>query len=223
MPQRPTRSLIFALCCIAIAACDRGQGEPAPARAARPDSASGDVAQYALMKNNIGWLTDSNIVALATQLNSSAQQTAELETQAWTSEPMRAFSTDVVRDHGRLRFAIDSLVSLKRLPAQMPAVGPSMQAPYDSMRVAQTAMPLEERERQFLDLLIAEHARSITDFGALAGNASDPDLRALLANRGVLMEQTHVSRAKLLKAAITRADSVKQDSLKNAKARGRTR
>lgn len=223
MPRGTTRSLIVALCCTAIVACDRDKAAPAPAKAAQPDSAGGDVAQYALMKNSIGWLTDSNIVALATQVNTSAQQTAELETQAWTSEPMRAFAMDVLREHGRFRFAIDSLVSLKRLPFQVPAVAPSMQAPYDSMRLAQSAMPLEERERQFLDLLMAEHARSVTDFGALAGNASDPDLRALLANRGVLMERTHVSRAKLLKTAIVRADSARQDSLKTTRRGGRTR
>ncbi|HET9426113.1 MAG TPA: DUF4142 domain-containing protein, partial [Gemmatimonadaceae bacterium] len=182
--------------------------------------ASGEVAQYALMKNSIGWLTDSNIVALASQVNSSAQGTAQLQAQAWTSEALRALAADVLRDHARMQFAIDSLASQKRIPAQLPAVAASMQAPYDSALATQAGLPVMEREPKFLDLLIAEHQRSIVDFGALAGNASDPDLRALLANRGVLMEQTHASRAKLIKAAMQRADSARQDSAKNSPRRG---
>jgi hypothetical protein len=104
----------------------------------------------------------------------------------------------------------------------MPAVGPEMKAPYDSMLNTQVGLPLPEREGQFLDMLIKEHRRSIVDFGALAGNASDPDLRAVLVNRAVLMEQTHVAQARMLGDAMARADSARQDSL-NARAQRRAR
>ena len=65
-----------------------------------------------------------------------------------------------------------------------------------------------------MDMLIKVHERSLTDFGALAGNATDPDLKALLANRAVLMEQTHIAQIRLIGDAITKADSARQDSLK---------
>jgi hypothetical protein len=92
------------------------------------------------------------------------------------------------------------------------AVAAEIKAGYDSLLMTQVGLPVEEREAQFLDMLTKVHQRSSTDFGALAGNATDPDLRALLANRGVLMEQTHLARTKLLAAALARTDSIRQDS-----------
>jgi hypothetical protein len=174
------------------------------------------------MKNNIGWLTDSNVVALATQVNADALGMARLEAQVWSREPFRVFATSIIRDHARLQFALDSVASLRRLPSQMPAVAPEMKAPYDSVLNTQIGLPLQERESQFLDMVIKEHQRSIVDFSALAGNASDPDLRGVLATRAVLMEQTHVAQARMLSDAIARADSARQDSLK-ARAERRAR
>lgn len=210
------RSLAAIGLCAAIGAC--GGGDAAPqANAARPDSSSGEVAQYALMKNNIGWLTDSNVVALASQVNASAQQIAQLEAQTWASEPRHALALDIIRDHQRMQFAIDSLTSLKRIPSQMPAVAPSMKTPYDSLLATQVGLPMAEREAQLVDRLLQVHAQSIIDFAAVAGNATDPDLRALLANRGVLMEQTHISRMTMFKTALAKADSAKQDSAKTTR------
>src|SRR5688500_9729148 len=84
---------------VAIAAC---KGDPPAANTTvRHDSASGEVAQYALMKNTIGWLTDSNIVALASQVNADAREIAVLETQIWTSEAFRFLANEIVRDHAR--------------------------------------------------------------------------------------------------------------------------
>lgn len=222
MLQRLTAPItVFALA-VALAACNRTNDTSAapPAAASTRDSASGEVAQYALMKNSIGWLTDSNIVALATQVNSAAQGSSKLEAQGWSIEALRSLATGIVAEHARMQYAIDSVASLKRIPSQVPAVAPSVQAPYDSMLRPQIGLPLAERESKFLDMLLAEHARTTTDFAALAGNASDPDLRALLANRGVMMEQAHVARAKLIQAAFSRADSVRADSAKAAPRRG---
>jgi hypothetical protein len=62
----------------------------------------------------------------------------------------------------------------------------------------------------------------LLDFSALAGNATDPDLRALLATRAVLMEQTHLAQARMIGDAMAKADSARQDSLK-ARAQQRNR
>jgi hypothetical protein len=214
--------MILAVVLIAAAAC--GNEEPPATRTpARPDSSSGEVAQYALMRNSIGWLTDSNIVALATQVNTDAQGMSRLESQAWTKESFRAFAAAVMRDHARLQFAIDSVASLRRLPSQMPAVAPELKAPYDSMAASQAGLPITEREAQFLNMIVKEHERAIIDFSALAGNATDPDLKALLATRAVLMEQTHLAQARLFGDAMAKADSARQDSLKAAAATRRGR
>lgn len=202
---------------MAVAACS-GESAPAAKSPARPDSSSGEVAQYALMKNRIGWLTDSNIVALADQVNSDAGEIARLETQVFTKEAYRMVATQILRDHERLRAAIDSLASARRLPSQVPAVAPEVKAPYDSLLNTQVGLPVADREAQFIDMMLKVHAKSLLDFGALAGNASDPDLRALLGGRAVLMEQTHIAQAQMFAAATARADSARQDS---AKASGR--
>jgi hypothetical protein len=213
-------ALIAATALIAAVACT-GDGTPAAKSPARPDSSSGEVAQYALMKNRIGWLTDSNIVALASQVNGDASEIARLETQTFTKEPFRMMATQIVRDHERFKAAIDSLAAARRLPSQMPAVAPELKAPYDSMLNTQVGLPVAEREAQFIDMVRKAHAKSLLDFGALAGNASDPDLKALLGSRAVLMEQTHIAQMQMLGAAIAHADSVKQDSLKASGRGGR--
>lgn len=214
------KSLIAATAVIAVVACG-SDDEPVVRAAARPDSASGEVAQYALMKNSIGWLTDSNIVALASQVNSDAQGLARLEAQAWSRDAYRYLATQIIRDHGQLQVSIDSIASLRRIPSQLPAVAPELKAPYDSVINTQVGLPMTEREARFTDLVAQEHQRSMVDFAALAGNATDPDLRALLAGRAVLMEQTHMAQAKLIAGAMAKADSARQDSLKAAQANRR--
>lgn len=206
---------------IAVVACGKDE-TPAAKTPARPDSAAGEVAQYALMKNSIGWLTDSNVVALATQLNGDAQGMARLESQAWSREPLRFLASEIMQDHARMQFSIDSIASLRRIPSQMPAIGPELKAPYDSMINSQAGLPITDREASFTDLVLKEHERSMIGFAALAGNASNPDLRALLAGRAVLMEQTHIAQARLIAGAIAKADSARQDSLKSTR-RGRGR
>ena len=199
---------------VAAAACRTDEKAPAANASARRDSASGEVAQYALMKNSIGWLTDSNIVALAAQVNGDAQGMSQLEAQAWTREPYRLLATAIMRDHARLQVAIDSVASLRRIPSQLPAVAPEVKAPYDSLMTTVAGLPLAEREATFTDQVLKEHQRSMKDFAALAGNATEPDLRALLANRAVLMEQTHIAQTRMIADAIGKADSARQDSLK---------
>ena len=206
-----------------MAACS-GDDKPGANGSVKPDSASGEVAQYALMKNRIGWLTDSNIVALAAQVNGDAQGIPRLEAQAWSKEAFRLIATEILRDHAALQASIDSVASLRHLPSQAPAVAPELKAPYDSLLNTQLALSITDREAQFVDMVIKVHARTVVDFAALAVNATDPDLKALLAGRAVPMEQSHLARAQLLAAAIVRADSVKQDSTKkrdSTKASGR--
>jgi hypothetical protein len=207
-----------AMALAALVGCG-GDSTPSRRAPARPDSSSGDVAQYELMKNHVGWLTDSNIVALAAQLNDVAPEISRLEMQEWTKEPYRYLASEILKDHAALQNSLDSIARLRHLPAQMPAVAPEIKAPYDSLLGTQAGLPLAEREAQFVDMVLKVHGRAIVDFGALAGNATDPDLRALLANRAVLMEQTHIARARLIQAAIARDDSVRQDSLKARKGR----
>jgi hypothetical protein len=217
MHQRLAFLAAFAIAAT-LAACDRRDDSPVVIRA-QTDSASGEVAQYSLMKNTIGWLTDSNIVALASQVNADAKGVAELEAQVWSKEMLRAVATEIVREHARFQYSIDSVASLRRIPSQAPAIAPEIRVFYDSTRAAQAALSLPEREGQFFVAVAAAHSRSVTDLGALAANATDPDLRALLINRGVMMEQAHLSKLKLLGGAVSRADSAREDSLKARRGR----
>jgi predicted outer membrane protein len=197
--------------------CSRGGDASAEAAArqlaaAKPvasDSAAGEVAQFALMKNSIGWLTDSNLVSLASLVNQAPIALARVEAQLWSDEQIHAFALEVLRDHTRLQGSIDSLAGKRRIPSQRPAVAESMQQPYDSLVASLAAMPLQQMEPRFLEAVIGLHERTLVDFAALAGNAEDPDLRALIANRAITMEQAHAAKAKVMIAAAAKADSVR--------------
>src|SRR4051794_18940563 len=69
---------------------DKPPAKPAGPVAQQADSASGDVTQYSLMKPMVGWLTDSNIVALATLVNQAPLNLARAESQAWSNEQIHA-------------------------------------------------------------------------------------------------------------------------------------
>ena len=82
-------AMVGALCAtIALVACSGGNARqtPAAAKAAtvRFDSSTGEVAQYSLMKDAVGWLTDSNLVALATIVNEAPVRLARIESQQST-------------------------------------------------------------------------------------------------------------------------------------------
>ena len=195
-----------------IAACggrDAATGDTTTVRV-KPDSASGEVAQYALMKNSVGWLTDSNLVSLASTVNQAPINLARVETETWANEQIHAFALEILRDHASLQVAIDSLAAKRRIPPQRPAVAAGMQAAYDSAVTAMAMLPVAERESKLIDAIIALHTRTVTDFAAIAGNAADPDLRALFASRAILMEQTHTSKARLIAVAVAKADSARQ-------------
>jgi predicted outer membrane protein len=203
--------------------CRGSDAKPAdsgkPVAGSRPDSASGEVAQYALMKNAVTWLTDSNLVSLATTVNQAPISLARIEAQLWSNAQIHAFALEVLRDHAALQGSIDSLAAKRRIPAQRPAVAESMQAPYDSIVASLAGLPLADMEPRFLAAMTGLHARTVTDFAAIAGNATDPDLKGLFANRAMQMEQLHASKAKLIAAALVRADSVRKDSVEKAQAR----
>ena len=130
-------------------------------------------------------------------------------------------ATEILRDHARAQYSLDSVATLRRIPSQAPAVAPEIVAPYDSLLATQLGLPLEEREAQFVDMMNKVHARSAADFGAMAANATDPDLRAVLASKVVLMEQAHAQRVSLIARAVARADSARQDSLAARRRGGR--
>jgi len=208
-------AMVGGLCAtVALVACSRGNSRQTPAAASaaavRLDSSTGEVAQYSLMKDAVGWLTDSNLVALATIVNQAPMRLARVESQESTDQAVHAFALEVIRDHTALQASIDSLAGKRRIPSQRPAVGESMQAAYDSAVATLSTTPPQQIEQQYLAAERALDGRTIMDFGALAGNATDPDLRSLLVSRAMAMEQRHVTRAIQLAASFAQADSAKQ-------------
>jgi putative membrane protein len=210
------RAAMAGVLCAALVpvACGRGNAHETPAvppRAAiRLDTPSGEVAQYSLMKDAVGWLTDSNLVALAMIVNQAPVRLARVESQQSTDQAVHQFALEVMRDHNALQTSLDSLAGKRRIPSQRPAVAESMQAPYDSAVAALSSAPGPQMEQRYLEAERSVDARTITDFAALAGNATDPDLRALLVSRAMAMEQRHVTRATQLGASVAQADSAKQ-------------
>ena len=198
----------------ALVACNRTNGDDgstaSTAAKTHLDSSAGDVAQYSLMTNPVGWLTDSNLVALAAIVNEAPVHLARVESQQSANQQVHEFALEIIRDHAALQTSIDSLAAKRRVPSQRPAVAGSIQAPYDSAVATLSTAPLQQLAATFLALEDHVHTLTLTDFSALAGNATDPDLRALFAIRATTMEQRHVARAKQLATSLAQADSAKQ-------------
>jgi len=202
-----------------LGAC-QDRADQRPAAPLHVDSSAGEVSQFALMQNSVGWLTDSNIVALATVVNEGAMNLARAESQAWTDEPTHQYALMILRDHAALQTSLDSLAAKHRVPSQTPAIAAEFHARYDSLAAPLAGLPAVEVDPKFLTLVQELHGKTTIDFGALAGNTTDPDLKALLAIRAASMEDMHVTRAKTLLASLASADSAKRaaaDSAKSAK------
>lgn len=211
----PSVVMVGVLCAaVGLAACRGGNAREnptaRPAAVTRFDSSTGEVAQYSLMKDAVGWLTDSNLVALATIVNQAPVRLARVESQQSTDQAVHQFALDVIRDHSAFQASLDSLAGKRRIPSQRPAVAESIQAPYDSLVNALTSTSAQQVESQYLAAERSVDSRAMIDFEALAGNTTDPDLRSLLVSRATGMEQRHVTRAQELAASIAQADSAKQ-------------
>src|SRR3954463_16545149 len=204
------RPVLALLCACAVAGCDRANTDahaaPPPASRMHVDSSGGEVSQYSLMTSPVGWLTDSNIVALVGMVNEAPANIARAESQAWTDQQVHDFALLIIRDHAALQTAVDSLIAKHRIPLQVPAVAESMRPTYDSVANRRSGLPASEVDKKFLALEDEIHGHTLLDFGALGGNASDPDLRALLAIRGTEMERQHLARSRDLAASVAKAD-----------------
>jgi putative membrane protein len=214
--------MLAVLCTLALAGCDRTNASerPAPPPSGRMhvDSSAGEVSQYSLMTNTVGWLTDSNIVSLVAMVNEGPVELAKTESQAWTDEQVHGYAMQIIHDHAALQFSIDSLIAKHRIPPQEPAVAESMRPQYDSIVSQLNGLPASEVDKRFLALEDQIHSHSIIDFGALGGNASDPDLRAMLAIRATEMERAHLARARDLMKSVASADSAKQAAKDSSRA-----
>jgi predicted outer membrane protein len=207
------RATFAAFCLTGFVACNRTGSDPesvAGSATAHVDSAAGEVSQYSLMTNAVGWLTDSNIVALASVVNAGPIEAARAESEQWTDQQVNQFALEVIREHSALQASIDSLGEKRRIPSQIPAVAASMRPQYDSIVAKLNGVPLDGVAAKFLAIEDELHGRTLNDFGALGGNATDPDLRAILAVRATDMERRHLARAKELAKSLAEADSAKQ-------------
>ena len=214
------RGAAIALAVVAAACQQHGPAKQPADRVLHVDSSGGEVSQFSLMQNAVGWLTDSNVVSLAATVNEAPMSLARAESQAWTDDQTHQYAMMVLRDHAALQSSIDSLAAKHRLPSQTPAVAADFHARYDSAANSIAGLPAAQVDPKFVTAVIDLHERTLLDFGALAGNTLDPDLRALLAIRAVTMEQQHITRARQLAASIASADSAKAaaaDSAKSAK------
>jgi hypothetical protein len=217
--SKRTAFVVMSALTMAGACREKQNQEPAqaPPTAIRVDSSGGETSQFSLMKDAVGWLTDSNIVSLAAVVNDAPMALSRAESQSWTDQPTHEYALMVLRDHAALQASIDSLASHHHLPAQAPAIGAEFHAKYDSAAGALTGLPAAQVDPKFLAQMIELHGRTILDFGALAGNTTDPDLRALLSIRAQAMEQQHLTRAQQLTASLAAADSAKQAAKQLAK------
>src|SRR4051812_35838964 len=155
-PRPLARPVLAVLCTLALGACDRTNASERPASPppgrTHVDSSAGEVSQYSLMTNAVGWLTDSNIVSLVDMVNEAPVNLAKLESQAWTDEQVHGYAMQIIHDHAALQFSIDSLIAKHRIPPQEPAVAASMRPQYDSIVGQLNGLAASEVDKRFLAL-----------------------------------------------------------------------
>jgi hypothetical protein len=180
---------------IVIAAATTGETSAnEPERVVVAES-GGDVAlDSTVALDSVAWLSDADIIALAASMQTPAIAAAQLELQSWSNDTTLNLALQLSRDHAALRATLDSVAAAHRLVPQRPLVADSLLAPYDLQVSAILGFGGRELEQRFLASQREAHTRAIADLGALAVLAREPDLRALLLGRAMVIERDHLAR-----------------------------
>lgn len=195
---------------------DGSEQRPAAATAAsNASSAHRDTSEFtgevsvdsSAARPAVRWLTDANVLSLASMMNSKQIAAADVELESWHLENVRDFASSMAREHAELQHSIDSLAERARItpitPALAQTISAKMQRQIDSLRSSSG----RSLDRAFLRQQIAGHelmANYVTD---LTGVAEKPEVRALLASMGDRVGN-QLARARALLASIATRDSI---------------
>lgn len=234
MDVRASKVLI-ALCVAvgALAGACRKQEPPPPKKtaAARPvvrdtahpkaDSASGEVRLDSVVAPPEVWVTDANVLAMLNTIAGRQIAADNVELQTWHTDTIRAFAASMAREHSAILHAVDSVATRIKLAPVAPALARdvfvAMQARTDTMSW-QRGLALD---RAYVRHQIASNDAAAKLASQLAAVAERPEVAAL-ATSVVERSKSASEKAKALDVQLTKADSVRADSVAKAQER-RTR
>jgi predicted outer membrane protein len=163
--------------------------------------------EMARAKPIVRWLTDANLLSLASTTNAKQIAAADVELEAWHVDSVRAFAAGVARDHAELQHSIDSLAAHLHLtpiaPALAQTVSATMQAQIDTVRRAEG----RALDRVFMRQQVASYQFMTNYLGQLAAVAEQPEVQALLSTAKD-RATTQLNHASALQTRLAAADSV---------------
>jgi predicted outer membrane protein len=152
------------------------------------------------------WVTDNNVLALLSAMNSRQSAAADIELESWHLDAVRAFAASMAREDAELQHSIDSLASRLGLTPVAPALAKPwlsvMQAQIDSMRHSRAST----LDRAFVQQQIASHQVMSDYIGQLAAVAERPDVRSFLATAAARVS-SQLDRARALQTTLIAVDT----------------
>ena len=187
-----TKTIARALvCAVAVSAAGCGRS----AEGAQVDSARG--ADESASVNRARVITDENILAVTGEGARAEMQLARLASNRVKHARVRSFARQLVEDHSRTDRAVKDLERKLNLTEELPATDTT----------AQELQHLVERfnglrasafDTAFVNHVIENHARDITETRTLAARAKRPEVRELLQS-SIPELREHMRHAKTLK------------------------
>jgi predicted outer membrane protein len=201
------RAVVMIATVMAMLAACMEQGRALPDEVALAAQAGGDVD---VGRSGAPWLRDEHIAALVPVLNRSIMDAARLQLQNWSSDSIARLALQILQDHAAVNSQLDSVMRVRGVAPVVPAVAADLDVRHavhlDSIR----GLTGRALERRYLQQQQQAHMAALQDFAALGELASDPDLRALLRERVVVMEQLHLRRVEDALRQVAVADSAAQ-------------
>ncbi len=158
------------------------------------------------------WISDGNVVAIASVINGRQIAAANLELSSWHSDTVRALAASLAHDHSELQHSLDSVATSLKLAPVPSALSAEVLATFQ----AQLDTLAEYRGGALDRAFVAQQARShqlmaqyFTELGAVT---TSPELQAWLESASARVA-SQVSSLTGQQRAFVVADSVKADSL----------
>ena len=179
------------------------------------DTAGGEVAvgntPATPARTSARWITDANVLSLASAVNARAIAAADVELENWHVDTARAFAASMAREHADLQHSIDSLAARLNLTPVSPALAKSwtsaLQAQIDTIWRAGEG----GRDLAFVRQQANSHQLMADYFTQLAAVAERPELQVLLESAAA-KTTSQAQRATALQATVARIDSVRREA-----------
>jgi hypothetical protein len=201
---------LFVTALAGLAACGTAPAAKTAKRAPPVRQVSaGDVALDSVTQAvNAHWLTDSNVVALLSVIDSRQMDLAHEELQAWASDTVQMLAVNMLHSYQAQQQSLDSLASALALTGSMPALGVALDTSLQRHTAVLAGLGAARLDSAFLREARVQAAWAAGYFTRLSALATAPELAAFAAtaaNRATL--QLHQITQLMVQRAAPPSDS----------------